>query len=478
MRKSIATFLRSTTMTSNSTRAVLLPTTSHVPPDRSTLTSLREASAILHADGLVAFPTETVYGLGASALSDTAAQGIFKAKGRPSDNPLIVHVASEEMMHDLVPGGASGVPEIYKPLLNKFWPGPLSLIFPLEREGLAPPKKQVAKTVTAGQPSVAIRMPDHHLALALIKESNLPLAAPSANLSSRPSPTTAAHVLDDLGTGTDLGAVLDGGACEVGVESTVVDFVEGEDGGLGEVRVLRVGGVSAEDIDECLREAGVLKEAKDEKQRNGVKVYLKDFKSKELESAPTTPGMKYKHYAPSRSRVVLVRPRASTSKSPSPSSSTEPREEVDAKDLSLSDLIHLSALTSSSDSPRIGLMLTNETLHASAPSSSIPLDNAWNDLCTQLTFKPIPDFATSSPTILSYPLGSKDTPEVAAQRLFAGLRFFDSLDEAEVGEEKGVDVIMVECVDESGVGSAVMERARKAAGGAEELEFTVSSTRV
>lgn len=453
--------LRSMTTYTPPAQAVLLPTTSASPLDELTKSSLSQASSILQAGGLVAFPTETVYGLGASALSSTAALSIFEAKGRPSDNPLIVHIATLDMLYDLIPGGKAGVPLLYEPLIKKFWPGPLSLIFPLDSSTSTPPTRLVSKVVTAGQPSVAIRMPSHPLALALIVESNLPLAAPSANLSSRPSPTTAEHVQSDLGEGRGLGAILDGGPCLVGVESTVVDFVSSKkDGGQDELRVLRAGGVSAEDLESCLKDAGF--GAKSEEKVNGqrIKVYQRDFREEEMEKKPTTPGMKYKHYAPTNSRVVLVRHvLASTANK----SNLPP---------SLVDLLHASVLSSASDQPRVGLMLTTETLSSLHPTSLTPFPTSSSTLSHLLTF-PKPEFSPISPTIISYSLGSSAIPSEAAQRLFAGLRYFDSLPSEEDGaDELGVDVIMVECVEETGVGLAVMERARKAAGGMQELEFS------
>jgi L-threonylcarbamoyladenylate synthase len=437
---------------------LILPTTlpTRLPLDSLTTASLTTACAILQQGGLVAFPTETVYGLGASALSEAAVRSIYTAKGRPSDNPLIVHVGSREMLHDLIPGGHEGVPQLYEPLLARFWPGPLSLIFPLASTStLAPPRRQVANSVTAGLPSLAVRMPAHPLSLALIRQSDLPLAAPSANLSSRPSPTTAEHVKEDLGTGRGVGAILDGGPCEVGVESTVIDFVpSSEEGGLGEVRVLRAGGVSAEELEECLREAGFGKGGPG--RRGSVKVYQKDFTSSEMEEAPTTPGMKYKHYSPTNSRVVLVRPIPASS---STSSSSLP---------TLVDLLRITPAPAT-DPPRprvVGLMLTTETLTLISPSSllsTLP--------CTPFD---LPHLCAPHTTLLSYSLGSSSRPLEAAQRLFAGLRYLDGAGEAEgVSRGVGVDLIMVECVEERGVGEAVMERARKAAGGGSEMQFRV-----
>lgn len=440
--------------------ALLLKTTATVPQDALTTASLATAAALLVQEQLVSFPTETVYGLGASALSASATEAIYHAKGRPSDNPLIVHISSLAMLHSLLPGGAAAVPPIYHPLITQFWPGPLSLIFPLSPDQHLPaPERTLAPAVTAGLPSVAIRMPQHPLALALIQLSNLPLAAPSANLSSRPSPTTAEHVQFDLGEGRGVAAILDGGECTVGVESTVVDFVQGKEGEEGSLRVLRVGGVSAEEIEACVVRAGFLT-SRGEDGRSRIQVYQRDFKSSELEAKPTTPGMKYKHYAPTNSRVVLVRPVAAPSSSTSSANHLPP---------SLLDLI-TPFLLPSPPAPvphRVGLMFTSETLATLFPSWT-PTDSG----------SPLPSPSPSTLSLLPYPLGSASRPSEAAQRLFAGLRHFDQLptgdgEEARGSEGVGVDLILVECLEEEdgGVGVAVMERARKAAGGSRELEF-------
>ncbi|GAA5905353.1 hypothetical protein JCM8208_003827 [Rhodotorula glutinis] len=508
-------------------RAQLLATT----PDSTLASSLETASSLLHAHLPVAFPSETVYGLGASALSSTAVKRIFAAKGRPSDNPLIVHVSSRDMLLDLLPSTLSDdadaapgteaqaqahervpvtVPRMYDALMRRFWPGPLSLVFPLvardakgKGRAVDPPRLAVAPEVTAGHESLCVRMPSHPLALALIRQANLPLAAPSANLSSRPSPTTAKHVVADLGEGRGVGAVLDGGECEVGVESTVVDWVppaEGDEGGEGELRILRAGGVSAEDIEACLADAGFLA-ARAAGDSGRIQVYSRDFKSQDLEDKPTTPGMKYKHYAPGNAKVILVKPVAS----------------ADAGDFplpSLQDLIQLTALThtpvaappaddnaTSSAAPgdeptaprfRVGLMLTDSTLAALSASTL----SAVTPSCTLIRLPPAPEspFANlavgeesnlpdlDEVDVLSFSLGDRERPIEAAQRLFAGLRFLDALPEDlgsvdKEGEEeqdgKGVDLIFVEAVREEGVGLAVMERARKAAGGAGEMEFAL-----
>ena len=226
-----------------------------------------EAASLLQQNEVVAFPTETVYGLGANAKSDEAVKKIFEAKGRPSDNPLIIHIAKVKQVEDL----AESISEKARALMDAFWPGPLTLVFP-KRAGLS-------KAATAGLETVAIRMPDHALALALIEASDLPIAAPSANLSGKPSPTTAQHVEKDL-TGR-ISCIVDGGETGVGVESTVVDCTE-------EVPViLRPGGDTKEEIEKVI---GAVRE--DPALHNTVE-------------APRSPGMKYTHYAPDAPFVLV-----------------------------------------------------------------------------------------------------------------------------------------------------------------------------
>ena len=168
-----------------------------------------QASLWIKKDEVIALPTETVYGLAGNAQSDQAISRIFEAKGRPSDNPLIVHISNPEQLDGLV----SSVPESAGKLMNAFWPGPLTIVLP---KG-----EQVSEKVTAGLSTVAVRMPDHPVALALIEASGVPLAAPSANLSGKPSPTTANHVYEDLKG--RIPGIVDGGSTGVGVESTVVE---------------------------------------------------------------------------------------------------------------------------------------------------------------------------------------------------------------------------------------------------------------
>lgn len=226
------------------------------------------------------FPTETVYGLGADATRSAAVKGIYSAKGRPSDNPLIVHVCDLQMLRDLLGTTADGkqnaLPERYKTLIDKCWPGPLTILLPNAQPS------RLAPEVTAGLSTFGVRMPSSTLALSLIKLAGVPLAAPSANASTKPSPTAAHHVKHDLDGRIEL--ILDGGPSHVGVESTVVD------GLCDPPVVLRPGGLSMEELRSCPG------------WENSVQAY-KD-QSEEGKAAPRAPGMKYKHYSP-KARVVL-----------------------------------------------------------------------------------------------------------------------------------------------------------------------------
>jgi len=235
--------------------------------DLSTYPQIIEAASYFKRGELVAFPTETVYGLGANAMSTAAVENIFIAKGRPSDNPLIVHIATKEQLHDI----ACDIPSVAYTLMDHFWPGPLTLVLPK--------KDAVSPSVTAGLNTVAVRMPNHPIALALIQASGLPIAAPSANRSGRPSPTTAKHVLDDLDG--RIAAVVDGGATGVGVESTVIDCTSNIP------TILRPGGVTKEEIERVIGAVDI------------------DRALVEKEAVPKSPGMKYTHYAPKAPLVVV-----------------------------------------------------------------------------------------------------------------------------------------------------------------------------
>ncbi len=227
---------------------------------------LRIAADILKHGGTVVFPTETVYGLGANALMGEATEKIFTAKGRPSDNPLIVHIAERKQLASLV----KEIPEVADTLIDAFWPGPLTLIF----------KKadSVPKTVTGGLDTVAIRMPAQPVAHQLLALAEIPVAAPSANLSGKPSPTNFSHVKYDMDGKVD--AMIDGGDCQVGLESTVLDI-------SGEIPILyRPGGVTLEQMEALIGHVQVVTKATDGE-------------------TPKSPGLKYKHYAPDANIQIL-----------------------------------------------------------------------------------------------------------------------------------------------------------------------------
>ena len=228
------------------------------------------AAAILRDGGLLGIPTETVYGLGANGLDPEAVRRIFEAKGRPQDNPLILHVPDAswlELYCENVPGTAYLLAE-------KFWPGPLTMILP--RKGVIP------AAVTCGLDTVGMRCPNHPVTLAIIRESGVPVAAPSGNLSGRPSPTCARHMLEDMDGRID--AIMDGGPCGVGVESTIVDLT------APVPRLLRPGGLPLEALQAVLGEVAV------------DKAVVAPLAAGEK---PKAPGMKYRHYAP-RAPVTVV----------------------------------------------------------------------------------------------------------------------------------------------------------------------------
>lgn len=222
---------------------------------------IAQAAELLRKNEVVAFPTETVYGLGGNAENDDAVAKIFAAKGRPSDNPLIIHIAEVAKLYDFV----EEVPEKAKQLIHQFWPGPLTIIFK-KKPGTLSTK------ATAGLSTVAVRMPAHPVALAIIKKTGLPIAAPSANRSGRPSPTTAEHVWDDLNG--KIAGLFDGGPTGVGVESTVLDCT------VEIPTILRPGGITKEELEAVIGVVNIDPSLADEK------------------VTPKSPGMKYRHYAP------------------------------------------------------------------------------------------------------------------------------------------------------------------------------------
>ena len=321
------------------------------------------AAELLRAGGLVALPTETVYGLGASALNEDAVNRIFEVKGRPQDNPLIVHVAGPEALREW----CRDVPETAYRLTARFWPGPLTLVLNCRKTG----DPYIPDRVTAGLDTVAMRCPDHPATLAVIREAGIPIAAPSANLSGKPSTTTALHCLHDL-TGK-VEAVLDGGPCRVGLESTILDLT------VDPPRVLRPGGVTLEQLREVLGTVEL------------------DPGLVQPGETPKAPGMKYRHYAPAAA-VTLVRCR-------------------DAEAFR-------------------------------AYGASLP-DEGTAVLCWTGEEALFP-----GKRVLAY--GRGDAPETLAANVFAALRELDAPE---------VKRILVRCPEETGVGLAVVNRLKKAAGG-------------
>ncbi len=332
--------------------------------------AIAEAAQIIRAGGLVAFPTETVYGLGANALDAQACARIYEAKQRALNDPLIVHIdphqtvetllaqqwlvfdatdKSEISPYPLIPSSPHhNFSQRIHVLHTAFWPGPLTLVLPRGA--------RIPAIVSAGRNSVAIRMPSHPVAQALIQASGVPIAAPSANRFGHVSPTTAQHVLDDLDGRIDL--VLDGGPTDIGVESTVLDLTSMPP------RILRPGGITREQINEVLSaESLVLSGEAQRTQHSGISTHLGTFE------AMPAPGMLEKHYAPN-ARLIIAN---------------------DIDDL----LAHYSALSTQSSALRIGLLLMSPYI----------------EQCRSL----------NAPTFV---LG--DTLEQVAQRLYAGLRALDS----------------------------------------------------
>ncbi|ACJ16574.1 Hypothetical translation factor [Thermococcus onnurineus NA1] len=306
---------------------------------------------------LVAFPTETVYGLGADALNEEAARRIFEAKGRPADNPLIVHIADFDDLKKL----AREIPDEARLLAEKFWPGPLTVVLPK--------KEEVPTVTTGGLDTVAVRMPAHPIALALIRAST-PIAAPSANISGKPSPTLAEHVIDDFYG--KIECIIDGGETKIGVESTVVDL-SGE-----KPTLLRPGGLPLEEIEKVIGEVEI---------HPAVRGKLVDV--------ARSPGMKYKHYSPNAQVIVVEGPRENVRKK-----IEELVKEYRKKGL------------------RVGVMATEQ----------YDADEFFH-------------------------LGTSE--EEVARNLFKALRELD---------KRRVDIIIAEGIEERGLGFAVMNRLRKAAG--------------
>ncbi len=330
-------------------------------PDMSVI---RRCADIIKNGGLVAFPTETVYGLGANGLDAEACKGIYEAKGRPSDNPLILHISELSELSDL----AKDISEKAKLLISDFWPGPMTLIF--KKKDIVP------DAVTGGLDTVAVRFPENRVARLLIKESGVPIAAPSANTSGKPSPTRASHVEYDLGGRID--AIIDGGACEFGLESTIVDV-------SGEVPcLLRPGSVTVEELREAVGEVAI------------DKAVLGKLNEGER---PKAPGMKYTHYSPN-AEVTIVRGEGKVQK--------------------ITEL----ANSAVKDGKNVGILAVEENK---------ALYEGFNVLF----------------------VGTISEPESIAANIFKMLRKCDYL---------GYDYVLAEGFEEKGIGLAIMNRLKKAAG--------------
>ncbi|WP_371372276.1 L-threonylcarbamoyladenylate synthase [Sporomusa aerivorans] len=334
-------------------------------PVKPDLSILAEAAELLRQGELVAFPTETVYGLGANGLDGQAVTGIFRAKGRPADNPLILHIADVEKLPEI----AAVVPASAEALTERFWPGPLSVI--VER------RSHIPDIVTGGLTTVAVRLPASLIARELIRLAGVPIAAPSANTSGRPSPTTAEDVLADLGG--KIAAVIDAGPCAIGVESSVVDCT-------GVVpALLRPGGVTYEMLLEVLGEIEV-----DPALAGSLAI-------------PKSPGMKYTHYAPMAPMFLI-------------------EGELPA---ATGELIKREILAAQAGGQRVGAVVSVEL------AGSLP------------------------PATITAVYGSRADTKTIAAGLYTALRSFD---------DNPVDIIYAEGIEEQGLGLAVMNRLRKAAG--------------
>ncbi|PVI00508.1 translation factor [Periconia macrospinosa] len=400
------------------------------------LESLRRAAHELReTDTPVAFPTETVYGLGADATRSSAVCAIFAAKGRPADNPLIVHVHSIPQLRSLLLGGkntqngtADPIPDIYKPLIKKFWPGPLTIILP------NPEGSVLAPEVTAGLDTFGARMPRSILSLALMRLAGVPLAGPSANASTRPSPTAAEHVKDDLDG--RIHTIIDGGPCEVGVESTVVDGLSNPPA------VLRPGGVTVEQLRLC----------------PGWENVVVGYKDKhEHDIRPRAPGMKYRHYSPKAS-VILYEAGA---KMPNQNDITNPE-----KGYKSVGIIRTKSWPTALGLPVESLRSTNgdSDVAASAPKSfAHSLESTTSNLLRSIIQHQVPHascHSLQSPTagpISVWDIALGTSTEDVARGLFSALRELD---------KKGVETIFVEGIDDrtgDDIAAAVMNRLRKAA---------------
>jgi len=397
----------------------------------------RAAKELQNTNNPVAFPTETVYGLGADATRSAAVKEIFARKGRPADNPLIVHVHSLPQLRALLAGkleaegdgkimGNDPIPEIYRPVIERFWPGPITIILPVPENSILVPE------VTAGLSTFGARMPRSIIALSLLRLCGRPLAAPSANASTRPSPTAAEHVYDDLMGKLDL--IIDGGPCEVGVESTVVDGLSSPPA------ILRPGGVTVEQLRQC----------------PGWENVIVGYQDKQADdsSKPRAPGMKYRHYSPKAS-VLLFEAGANKPTSDELKSKSRigiirtknwesvlglPAEKVKRSDTNGPGICSLPDMAASLDADVSSSRLSN--LLRSVIQHQIPQSDHY-------IVKP------GAIQVWDINLGAET--EGIARGLFSALRELD---------KKAVETIYVEGIDDKSgddIAAAVMNRLRKAA---------------
>lgn len=333
--------------------------------DINDIEALKKAGEIIREGGLVAFPTETVYGLGADALNPEASKKIYAAKGRPSDNPLIVHIAKPEDLEQV----AKNISNKARMLASKFWPGPLTMIF--EKADCVP------KETTGGLDTVAVRLPLDRIARDFIEASNRYIAAPSANISGRPSPTAMEYVVEDMNGRIDM--IIGGGDSVIGLESTIIDMT------VDTPMILRPGYITKEMIEECIGETAV----------------DQTILSSESGIAPKAPGMKYRHYAPKAELII-----------------------VEGDSQKVVDYINKQIEENKALGRSVGIICTDETKQCFEADS-----------------------------IKS--VGKRQSSEDIARNLFRVLREFDN--------EK-IDIIYSESFSKEGVGMAIMNRLRKAAG--------------
>ena len=375
---------------------------------------ISEAAEILKGGGLVAFPTETVYGLGGNGLDKEAAKKIYAAKGRPSDNPLILHVSSIEEVYPLV----KALPEKAKKLMEAFWPGPLTLVLP--KSDIVP------KESTGGLETVALRFPENALTLDLIRACGFPIAGPSANLSGRPSPTEAAHVLEDLGGRIE--GILEDGAVGIGVESTIVDLSEDSP------TLLRPGAITIEDLEEVL----------------GEKVAIDPTllgKSMTEGFIPKAPGMKYRHYAP-KAEMILFKKNLLSDQSQKVNEIPYGEEK---KLIAKSILSYGAKELSDCPEQEVKKSVAKAILSYGEKELSVSPEKRIWILCGEDTASLYEGDGRFTVQIL----GRREEPLSMTHNLFRLLRQAD---------EEGVELILGECYSEEGVGFALMNRLKKAAG--------------